>query len=155
MNAYKSSSPLLWFLTGKQCCNRTSAHVCSSSLQNLAVPQMFYSTVSISVERTWWARIRWCGTIEFQEHGQMPLYWTSCSLPFCLLYCFPFSSFILWVGIVGLGSSDWLGVNHCLPALHCQAFVIIIIVIRVFTIIIIIIWIFDTQFIFRCKTRGI
>ena len=40
---------------------------------------------------------------------------------------FPFSSFILWVGIVRLGSSDRLGVNRSLPALHYQPFLIIII----------------------------
>ena len=34
-------------------------------------------------------------------------YWPSSSLPFyLLLFSFPFSSFILLVGIVGLGSSD-------------------------------------------------
>ena len=31
---------------------------------------------------------------------------TKCSLPFLSHYVFPFSSFFLWVGIVGLGSSD-------------------------------------------------
>ena len=36
--------------------------------------------------------------------GQMPFYWTSCSLPFVSSHVFPFSSFILWIGIVGLGS---------------------------------------------------
>ena len=38
--------------------------------------------------------------------GPMSLYGPSCSLRFCLLFVFPFSSFILYVGIVGLGSSD-------------------------------------------------
>ena len=38
--------------------------------------------------------------------GPIPFCWPSCSLPFCLLLFFPFSSFLLWVGIVGLGSSD-------------------------------------------------
>ena len=33
-------------------------------------------------------------------------YMPSCSLTFCLLLFFPFSSFILWVGVVGWGSSD-------------------------------------------------
>ena len=35
---------------------------------------------------------------------------------------FPFYSFILWVGVVGLGSSDGKGVNRSLPALHYQPF---------------------------------
>ena len=38
--------------------------------------------------------------------GPIPFCWPSCLLPFCLLLFFPFSSFLLWVGIVGLGSSD-------------------------------------------------
>ena len=41
---------------------------------------------------------------------------------------FPFSYFILWVGIVGLRSSDGKGVNRSLPAFHCQHFLIIIII---------------------------
>ena len=36
----------------------------------------------------------------------MPFYWPSCSLPFVSSTVFPFSSFFLWVDIVGLGSSD-------------------------------------------------
>ena len=40
-------------------------------------------------------------------------------------YGLVFSS-ILWVGIVGLGSSDSYGVNRSLPALQCQPFLIII-----------------------------
>ena len=35
----------------------------------------------------------------------MSSYWPNCSLPLSLTV-FPFSSFILWVIIVGLGSSD-------------------------------------------------
>ena len=43
-------------------------------------------------------------------------------LYYSLLLFFPFSSFCLQVGIVGLGSSD------CLSALHCRPFLIIIII---------------------------
>ena len=39
-----------------------------------------------------------------------------------LLLFFPFSSFCLYVGIVGLGSLNWWGVYHSLSALHCQPF---------------------------------
>ena len=51
---------------------RTSLHqqLCASSLQNLTVSQDFYSPFSISVERCWWTRIRWCGTGGFQEQGR-------------------------------------------------------------------------------------
>ena len=38
--------------------------------------------------------------------GPMPFYWLSCSLTFLSPAVFIFSSFILWVGVVGLGSSD-------------------------------------------------
>ena len=46
--------------------------------------------------------------------GPMLLYW-----PKLLYPLLSFSSFCLLVGIVGLGSTDWLGVYHSLPALHC------------------------------------
>ena len=51
-------------------CDRTAVHLCASSLQNLAGPPDFYCPVSISVERSWWHRIRWWGTGGFQEQGQ-------------------------------------------------------------------------------------
>ena len=38
--------------------------------------------------------------------GPMPFCWLSCSLLFLSSTIFPFSSFPLWVGSVGLGSSD-------------------------------------------------
>ena len=63
--------------------------------------------------------------------GPIPFYWPSWSLSFCLMLFFPLFSLILWVGIVELGSSDWYGVNRSLPALHCQPFLIIIIIIIV------------------------
>ena len=59
----------------------------------------------------------------------MPFYWPNCTLPFVSSTVFHFSSFLLWVGIVGLGSLDWEGVNHSLPALCCWPFLIIIIII--------------------------
>ena len=50
-------------------------------------------------------RIQWCGTSGFQEHGQCLLIGvTACSL--FVSYVFPLSSFIIWVAIVGLGSSN-------------------------------------------------
>ena len=42
-------------------------------------------------------------------------YWPKLLYPYYgLLLLFPFSSFCLWVGIVGLGSLDWLDVYHSL-----------------------------------------
>ena len=43
--------------------------LCASSLQYLAAPQDFYSPVSIFWKRSWWPRIRSCGTAVFQEQG--------------------------------------------------------------------------------------
>ena len=48
------------------------------------VPQDIYSHVSVSVERFWWPRIRWCWTGGFQEQGQCPFIGLA-ALPFCLL----------------------------------------------------------------------
>ena len=54
----------------------------------------------------------------------MPFYWPSCSVLFWSPAVFPFSSFILWVGIAGLGlRTD--RVIIALPVLHCQPFLII------------------------------
>ena len=44
--------------------------LCTSPLQNLAVPQDFYSPFSISLERSGWPRIRWCEIGGFQEQVQ-------------------------------------------------------------------------------------
>ena len=49
------------------CPGRTSVYLCATSLQNLAVPHDFYSSLSVSLERSYWPRIRWCGTGGFQE----------------------------------------------------------------------------------------
>ena len=49
----------------------TSVYLGASSLQYLRVPQYFYSYISISVERSWWPRIRWRGTRVFQEQGKL------------------------------------------------------------------------------------
>ena len=55
-------------------------------------------------------------------------YLPSCSLPFVPSTAFPFSYFVLWIGIVGLGSSDEKGVNRSLPALPFLIIIIIIII---------------------------
>ena len=71
--------------------------------------------------------VRWCGTDGFLEQGQCFFIFFSCLLPF--LSFTVFSSFFLWVGIVGMVSSDWWGVKRCLPALHCLHFLIMILII--------------------------
>ena len=81
----------------------TSAHLCASSLQNLAVEQNFYSLFSISVERSYRPRIRWRRTGGFHEQGQC-LFISLAARSLFVSFCFPFLFFILWVGTVGLGS---------------------------------------------------
>ena len=67
-------------------------HLCTSSLQNLAVSQDFYSLVSISVERPYGPRIRWCGTGWFQEQCQCLFIGVAASFLF-VSCCFPFIFF--------------------------------------------------------------
>ena len=78
-----------------RCCDRTSVDVCACSLQNSAVPQDYYSSISISVERSWWPRIRWCGTGGFQVHGQN--LFILIAARFCVSYCLSF----LWLHFFG------------------------------------------------------
>ena len=89
-----------------RCRDRTSVHLCVSSLQNLAVPHDFYSSVSKPVERSWWPRIRWCGTGGFQEQGKCIFIVLAARSPF-VSYCFSFLIFhsMGWycgVGVFGL-----------------------------------------------------
>ena len=63
-----------------RCFDRTSVYFCVSPLQNLAVPQEFYSPLSISLEWSGWPRIWWCWIGGFQEQVQCLLF--SLSLPF-------------------------------------------------------------------------
>ena len=65
------------------------------------------SPVSIFLEWSRSPHIRWCGTSGFQEQCQCLFIGPAASLLLSPTYCFPFSSFILWVGILGLGFSDW------------------------------------------------
>ena len=50
-----------------RCFDRTSVYFCASPLHNLAVSQDFYSPLSLSLERSGWPRIWWCGIGGFQE----------------------------------------------------------------------------------------
>ena len=47
------------------CFGCSSVYVCASSLQNITVPQDYYSPLSFSVEPSCWPCIRWCGTEGF------------------------------------------------------------------------------------------
>ena len=94
----------------------TSVYLFSSSLENLLVPQDFYSSLSVSVERSCWSCIRWCGAGRFKEQGQCFFYWPKRPLPICLLLYFPF--FFLSVGwYCGAGVFELIGCQSLSPCL--------------------------------------
>ena len=101
------------------CCDRTSVHLCPSSPQNLAVSPDFYSSVSVSVQRSWWPRIRWCGMARFQGQGNSFLL-VYLLAPLLSPTVFFFFHSMGWYR--GQGSSDWQCVNRSLPALHANIF---------------------------------
>ena len=70
----------------------TSVYLCASPLQNLTAPQDFYSTLSISLERSGWPRIRWCGIGGFQDQVQC-LFVGLVALSFFVFNYFPFLFF--------------------------------------------------------------
>ena len=74
-----------------QCSGRTSVHLCTASLQNLAGQQDFYSLLGVPMERSCKPRIRWYGTGGFQEQGQCLFIGLSCSIPTIVFYSFSFS----------------------------------------------------------------
>ena len=107
---------------------RTSVHLCATKLQNLAVSQDFYYSFSVPVERSCWARIRWCGNGRFQEQSQYLFIFLSCSIPTIAFYYFSLSLLSVYWLVLRLGSSDRLGVYLSLSALHCRLLLIIIII---------------------------
>ena len=86
-------------------CDRTSVHLCASSLQDLAVSQDIYSLVSISVNDLSDPVFDGVGLVGFKSKANAILL-AKLLAPFLSPVVFPLSSFILWVGVVGLGSSD-------------------------------------------------
>ena len=83
----------------------TSVYLCSTSLQNLAVPHDFCYPLSVPLEWSCWPRVWWCGTGGFQEQGQCFFYWLKLLYPYySFILCFPFSSSCLQCMLV---CSDW------------------------------------------------
>ena len=80
-------------------CDRTSVHLCVSSLQNLAVWQDFYSLFSISVNDLIDPLFDLVGLTGFKRRANA-LFWPSCSLPFSLLLFYlsllSFYGLVLW-----------------------------------------------------------
>ena len=89
-----------------------------------------YSRTFIPSSVSMWNDLTPCSMVwdwRVSRAGPMPFYWAKLLAHFFSPPDFPFSSFILWVGIVRLGSSELEGVNRSLPALHDQSFLKIII----------------------------
>ena len=87
------------------CCDRTSVHLRASSLQNLAVLQDFYS-LSESLLTDLGAPVFFCVGLAGFKSSTNAILLALLFPPFLSPSVFPFSSFILSVGIVGLGSLD-------------------------------------------------
>ena len=79
-----------------RCSGCTSVYVCAASLENLAVPRDFYSSLSVPpttcssvLFSSHWPHIRWCGTFGFQEQGQCFFIDLNCSIQTIIFYYFP------------------------------------------------------------------
>ena len=83
--------------------HRYTSCICATSLQNLAVPHAFFSTLSVSLERFYW-RVRWCGTGGFQKQCQCFFIGLSCSIPTIVFYYFFLSLLpVYWLVLWGWG----------------------------------------------------
>ena len=103
------------------------AHRYTYEPQNLAAPKDLYladpGTILLTLHSMVWDwRVSRAGPMLF--HFPKPLD------DFLSSVFFPFSSFYLYVGIVGLVSSNWYGLNQSLPDLHCRPLLLIIIIIH-------------------------
>ena len=82
-----------------RCFGHPLVHLCTSSLQNLAVLQDFYFAVSITVEWSCWPRIWWCGTGRFQDSSQcllLALLLAPFLSPMFFLSLLSFHGLVLW-----------------------------------------------------------
>ena len=83
----------------------TSVCLCDSSLQNLTVPHDFYLTSQFLSETTLVTLYSMVGDRRVSKAGPTSFYRPELLAPCLISIVLPFSSFFLWVGIVGLGSS--------------------------------------------------
>ena len=125
-------APSLWCSSCTVCpragytlrCDCTLVHLCASSLQTLQY-HMTFNLLSVTLWNDLGDPVLdGVELAHFKSRANAIL--ALLLAPFLSLCCF-FSSLVLWVVIMGLGSSDWCDVNRSLHALHCQPFLIIII----------------------------
>ena len=104
-----------------RCFDRTSVIFSASPLQNLAVPQDFYSSLSISLERSGSLRIRWCGIGGFQEQVNC-LFVGLVALSFFVFNYFPFIFFSSIGWYCGAGVFGLIGCQSPSPGLALLIF---------------------------------
>ena len=97
------------------CSGRTLVYLCASSLKNLTVPQDLYSTLSVSLERSFLPCIQWFGTAGFKSRANASLFSLAAGSLF-VLYCFylsllSFHRLVLW----GWDSSPTISTSLALP----------------------------------------
>ena len=110
----------VWASAGyTRCSGRRSVHLCAASLQNLAVPQDFYSPCSVPLEWSCWPCIRWWGAGGFQEQSQCFLIGLSCSIITIVFYYLSLSLLSVYrlvLYVLGLRTDRYT--YHSLSAVH-------------------------------------
>ena len=106
----------------RRCSGCTSVHLCTASLQNLAVQQDFYSLFGVPLERSSCLRFRWCGTGGFKEQGQCFFIGLSCSIPTIVFTLFPFLFFLSIGWYCGAGVFGLIGCISLSPSLALLTF---------------------------------
>ena len=87
-----------------------SVYLCAAWLQNLAVPHVFYSPLSVPLERSCLLSVRWCESGGFQEQGQCFFIGLSCSIH-TLVFYYVFISLLSVGWYCGAGVFGLIGYN--------------------------------------------
>ena len=95
----------------------TLVYLRAASPQNLALPDDFYFTLSVPLERSCRPCIRWCETGGFQDQGQCFFNGLSYSIPTIVFYYFSLSLLSVYrlvcgAGVFGLIGSRSLFISH-------------------------------------------
>ena len=98
-----------------RCPGRTSVYLFAASLQNLAVPQDFYSPLSVPLERycSPSIRCRWWGTGGFREQGQCFFIGLSFSIPTMVFHYFTIFPFLYFLSIGSYCGAGVFGLIGC------------------------------------------